>query len=213
MNRATAHKPWFNPSRSQDRYGWNMGRRPENAVDWMHHNQHEREQLKKALQARIHNLNTGAANPKAVMRANTRWLRSLLCEVEVREFPPFRVDEPPGMGGDNSAVNPMELMLAALGTCQEIIYSSFAALLDIPIDSVAIGLTGHMDLREMFDLQHESGAGFTKIRCEVRIASPAGEAEIRKLVETVERCCPVLDTLARPVSITSKVHLNEKPLT
>ncbi len=81
------------------------------------------------------------------------------------------------------------------------------------MDAVEISLTGHMDLREMFDLQHESGAGFTKIRCEIRIASPAGEAEIRKLIETVERCCPVLDTVARPVPITSKVHLNDKPLT
>ncbi len=189
------------------------GRRSEGAVDCMHHNQHEREQLKNALEARIHNLKTGAANPKAVMRANTRWLRNLLCEVEVREFPPFHVDEPPGMGGGNSAVNPMELILAALGTCQEIIYSSYAALLGIPLETVEIRLTGHMDLREMFDLQHESGAGFTKIRCEVRIVSPAGEDEIRKLVETVERCCPVLDTLARPVSIMSKVHLNDRSVT
>jgi uncharacterized OsmC-like protein len=177
----------------------------------MHDTPAERQQLKEALQARIKNLKTG--NAKVVMRANTRWLGNLLCEAESRELPPIRVDEPLAMGGGNIAANPMELVLSALGTCQEILYSAYAALLDIPLDSVEVSLAGHMDLREMFDLQHEGGAGFTKIRFETRLQSPASEADIRKLIETVERSCPVLDTLARPVQITGQVHLNDKPLT
>jgi len=171
----------------------------------------ERQQLKEALQTRIKNLKTG--NSKVVMRANTRWLGNLLCEAESRELPPIRVDEPLAMGGGNTAANPMELVLSALGTCQEILYSAYAALLDIPVDSVEVSLAGYVDLREMFDLQHEAGAGFTKIRFETRIQSPASEADIRKLIETVERSCPVLDTLARPVPITGQVHHNDKPLT
>lgn len=171
----------------------------------------ERQQLKEALQTRIKNLKTG--NSKVVMRANTRWLGNLLCEAESRELPPIRADEPLVMGGGNTAANPMELVLSALGTCQEILYSAYAALLDIPLDSVEVSLAGYMDLREMFDLQHEAGAGFTKIRFETRIQSPASEADIRKLIETVERSCPVLDTLARPVPITGQVHHNDQPLT
>ncbi|MEK7788093.1 MAG: OsmC family protein [Chloroflexota bacterium] len=171
----------------------------------------ERQRLKEALQTRIKNLKVG--NAKVVMRANTHWLGNLLCEAESRELPPIRVDEPLAMGGGNTAANPMELVLSALGTCQEILYSAYAALLDIPLDSVEVSLAGHLDLREMFDLQHEGGAGFTKIRFETRLQSPASEADIRKLIETVERCCPVLDMLERPVPVTGQVHLNDKPLT
>jgi len=172
----------------------------------------ERQRLKDALQARINTLAAGSAPHKAVMRANTRWLSNLLCEAVVRDFPPFRIDEPPSMGGSNTAANPMELVLAALGTCQEILYSAYASLMGIPLETVEVTLSGQMDLREMFDLQHKSGAGFSKIRCETRIRSSASEAEIRKLVETVERCCPVLDTLTRPVPVTGQVHFNNKPL-
>ena len=174
--------------------------------------QAERQQLKEALRTRIQNLQANAAPPVAVMRAKTHWLHGLCCEAEVRDFIPLHVDEPPAMGGSNIAANPMELILAALGTCQEILYSAYAALLDVPLESVEVGLAGHMDLREMFDLQHECGAGFTKIRYETRIRSPAREADIRRLVETVERCCPVLDTLTRPVEVVGHVHHNERPL-
>jgi uncharacterized OsmC-like protein len=178
----------------------------------MRHDTTERQQLKEALQARIKNLAAGSAAPGVVMRAETRWLGNLLCEASSRDLPAVRADEPRVMGGDNTAMNPMELVLAALGMCQEIVYSAYAALMDIPLDAVHVSLSGQLDLREMFDLQHEAGAGFSKIRFETRLQSPANEAEIRKLVETVERCCPVLDTLARPVSVTGHVLLNDKPL-
>jgi len=179
----------------------------------MHHDTTERQRLKEALQARIKNLAAGSAAPRVVMRAETRWLGNLLCEAASRGLPAIRADEPQAMGGDNTAMNPMELVLAALGMCQEIVYSAYAALMDIPLDSVDVSLSGQLDLREMFDLQHEAGAGFSKIRFETRLQSPASEAEIRKLVETVERCCPVLDTLGRPVPVTGQVHFNNKPLT
>jgi len=147
------------------------------------------------------------------MRTNTRWMETLRCEVDIRDFAPLYVDEPPSMGGANTAPNPMELVLAALGACQEILYSAYAALLDIPLEAVEVSLTGYMDVREMFDLQHETGAGFSKIRSEARLRSSASEADIRRLVETVERCCPVMDTLQRPVMLTNQVHLNDQLLT
>jgi uncharacterized OsmC-like protein len=105
----------------------------------------------------------------------------------------------------------MELMLVALGTCQEILYSAYASLMGVPLETVEVTLAGHMDLREMFDLRRESGAGFSKIRYEARIQSQASAEDIRRLVEVVERCCPVLDTLARPVPVNGAVFLNGKP--
>lgn len=178
----------------------------------MHTDTSPRQELKQVLEHRIHKLESGASKPLAVMRAETRWIEQLLCEATTRSFPPIRIDEPSAIGGGDSAANPMELLLAALGACQEILYSAYAALMEIPLDSVSVSASGVMDLREMFDLKHECGAGFTKIRYETRIASPASEEQIRKLVETVERCCPVLDTLIRPVAVSGQVRLNDQLL-
>lgn len=171
-----------------------------------------RQELKHMLERRIEALQSGASKPLVVQRVETRWVNGLLCEATTRDCPPLRIDEPRALGGSNSAANPMELLLAALGACQEILYSAYAALMEIPLDSVQVSVSGIMDLREMFDLKHECGAGYTKIRYQTRIESSAGEEQIRKLIETVERCCPVLDTLARPVPVSGQVHLNGKLL-
>lgn len=172
----------------------------------------ERQRLAEAISARIKRLESGAGKPTVVMRSRVRWLGNLLCEAHMRDVPPVRMDEPAAMGGGDTAANPMEMVLAALGACMEINYSAYASLLGIPLDSVEVTVSGYMDLREMFDLKHECGAGFTKVNFETHIQSPASEDTIRRLIETVERCCPVKDTLARPVPLTGQIRLNDRAL-
>ena len=53
------------------------------------------------------------------------------------------VDEPQALGGTDAGPNPVELILAALGTCQEITYRAYATALGIPLDSVAVKLTAN----------------------------------------------------------------------
>jgi len=43
---------------------------------------------------------------------------------------------------------------------------------------------------------------------QVHIKSSAPQADLRRLVDTVEAQCPLLDTLTRPVKVTGKVTLN-----
>ena len=43
------------------------------------------------------------------------------------------VDEPRDIGGSDEAINPVELVLVALGTCQEIMYAAYAAVMGIQV--------------------------------------------------------------------------------
>jgi hypothetical protein len=54
------------------------------------------------------------------------------CLAKVRDFQ-LTVDEPSEMGGTDQGMNPVELLLAALGACQEIGYAYFAAVMGIPL--------------------------------------------------------------------------------
>ncbi|ACY16028.1 OsmC family protein [Haliangium ochraceum] len=124
--------------------------------------------------------------------------------VRLRNFE-LVVDEPPALSGTDQGPNPVELILAALGTCQEITYRFYADKMDIPLHGVAVTVKGSLDLRGFFAVDDEVRPGYKEIEAEVRIDSPASAEDIARLVEEVERHCPVLDCLSRGVPVKSKV--------
>jgi uncharacterized OsmC-like protein len=123
---------------------------------------------------------------------------------EIRGFT-VPIDEPRELGGNDTAPNPVELLLAALGGCQEIVYRAFAAVLGIEIDSIEVHAKGRLDLHGFLGLA-DVPAGFTNISFTTRIVSSASSESIRSLAALVEKHCPVQDTLARPITVTGKVE-------
>jgi putative redox protein len=63
-------------------------------------------------------LNADPAQAHAVFQAQSRLGDGLNSTVAIRQFS-VGVDEPPGLGGQDAAPNPVEYILAALGSCQE----------------------------------------------------------------------------------------------
>jgi uncharacterized OsmC-like protein len=124
---------------------------------------------------------------------------------EIRGFT-VPIDEPRELGGNDTAPNPVELLLAALGGCQEIVYRAFAALLGIEIDSIEVHAKGYIDLHGFLGLA-DVPAGFTNVSFTTRIVSPASAESIGQLAALVEKHCPVQDTLARPIPVSGKVEL------
>jgi len=170
------------------------------------------ETVKAALMKTIAGIQGNGGAAKVVFRADTRLEEDVRCSARVREFAPIMIDEPPELGGQDSAANPVELLLVALGACQEIMYSAYAAVMDIPLDQVQVNLRGYLDLRGLFGMDENVPAGYQKIVFETRVDSPADPEALRNLVRTVERHCPVLDTLARAVQVSGGVILNGQPL-
>lgn len=138
----------------------------------------------------------------ATFRVDSHQESGLRSRVTTRSFE-VAVDEPPSLGGTDTAPNPVEYALAALATCQEITYRLHADALGIPLDGVSVALEGEIDLRGFFAVDPAVRPGFRAIRGTVTLDSPAGEAEIARLKAHVDAHCPVLDLLsnATPVEL------------
>ena len=149
--------------------------------------------VKQALLETIENLKESPSASNVVFRSETRWESDTLCSVKIRDFPIFNIDEPPELGGQDSAPNPVELVLAALGTCQEIMYSAYASVMGIELDSVEVDIRGYLDLKGLFGMDEDIPPGYKRIGFETRLNSSAPKKKLLELIDTVENHCPVLD--------------------
>ena len=117
----------------------------------------------------------------------------------------FTIDEPATLGGDDTGANPVEHLLAALGSCQVISYQVWAAKLGIAVDSIDIDVTGDLDVRGFFGLDDTVRPGFNTVQVEAHITGPEPLERYEALTRVVERYCPVLDVLTVGVPVTSRV--------
>ncbi len=148
------------------------------------------------------------ANPDgavAKFSADSRQVQGLQSETKIRQFT-LTVDEPESLGGTDTGPNPVELILGALASCQEITYRAFAEALEIPLDGVSVKIEGDVDLRGFFAVNDSVRAGFQDIRGTVELDSPAGEEELAKLKQIVDAHCPVLDILQAPVPVSLELN-------
>ena len=137
---------------------------------------------------------------KAVFSSKSALQEGLRSEAAMREHR-VTVDEPEMLGGTDAGPNPVELVLAALGTCQEITYRAYATALGIPLDEVSVELDGELDLRGFLAVDDTVRPGYQGITGTVTLKSSASEAELRTLREAVNAHCPVLDILRNPVPV------------
>ena len=140
---------------------------------------------------------------------STRATLTGVTEVIVRAAPhAFTVDEPPALGGEGSAPNPVEYALASLGSCQAITYRFWAEHLGIAIDTVTVTVEGDLDIRKFFGFDDSVRPGFSAVRIQVGITGPETPERYQQLAAAVDEHCPVLDLFRNPVPVdrTLTVH-------
>ena len=137
--------------------------------------------------------------PIATFTADTALEDGYRTSAAIREFN-LTIDEPPVIGGTDTGPTPVELVLAALGSCQEIVYATYARIHNIPIDAVRVKAEGRVDLRGFFGVS-DVPAGFQDVAFTVEVDSPASPEVIAELVAEVNARCPVLDILRSPVPV------------
>ena len=164
--------------------------------------------LKEALSKTVAGIQQNPLMSRVVFEAETALVDGVRCTGKVRNFAPIVVDEPPELGGQDKGANPVELLLVALGSCQEIMYAAMASMMGIKLDEVKVNLKGSLDLKGLFGMDPAIPPGYQKITYETILKSAAPEEELRKLIDAVETHCPVLDTLVRPIEVTGKVTIN-----
>lgn len=142
---------------------------------------------------------------KTVWKAKTNWLGGLRSEAQIRDFS-VQMDEPPPLGGSNTAPNMVEVVLGAYGCCLTTGYVMNAALQGIKLEGVEIELEGDLDLQGFFALSQEAWPGYTDVRVKVQLNAPeASPEQIQRLHEHVLNTSPVGSILTRPVNIKAEL--------
>ena len=147
-----------------------------------------------------------SANAGAVFRASGSLTTGVATEVTAGRHT-FVVDEPPALGGEDSAPNPVEFALASLISCQVVTYRFWADKLGVAVDSIDVSAEGDRDVRGIFGLHHDVRAGFGHVRLAVRIAGPEPEERYRELKAAVDAHCPVLDLFVNPTRVTTALEV------
>ncbi len=128
------------------------------------------------------------------LSADGEWESGMRARLQVRDFAPLYTDEPPSFGGQDSAPNPMELLLAALNGCLAVMIQVIAREKGVQVREVRFHAEGDLDLRGAMG-DPSVPPYFRTVRERVQIATSASEEQIRALQEEVQRRCPVYTLL------------------
>ena len=170
------------------------------------------EHVKVSVSSIIDKANKDTEFGKFKYYVQTHWEGGTLCKNQIRRAHKLLVDEPPAFGGDDLSASPVELILAALGSCQQIMFSALASVRDIPLEECDITLKAKLDVRGLLGIQGEKGAvfpGFSEITYTTNIKSSAPRDQLEALIRDVENQCPVMDMLTRKVNVVGSTVIND----
>ena len=150
----------------------------------------------------------GRADPGAVRTVRARTIaegRRFRHLNYVRNLDAHIVDEPPALLGDDTAPNPTEALLAALGTCVAVGLQANAVARGWTVRGIEIESEGDINITSVWgtgDLS-EKPVGLTAVRLKAHLdIEGASEAELEELVAHAGQWSPVLNTVKNPVSVT-----------
>jgi uncharacterized OsmC-like protein len=150
-------------------------------------------------------IESGKANPKAI--------KTLKCKTVaegrfrhlnyIRNLPPYIVDEPPALLGDDTAPNPSEASLAALGSCLAVGLHANAVHRGWTVKKLELQLEGDLNITGVWgtgDLS-DKPVGFTDVRVKVDMECDVPKEEVDTLIAHVTKWSPVANTFIRPVHL------------
>ncbi|MFC3243331.1 OsmC family protein [Gordonia humi] len=146
------------------------------------------------------------ANAAVVFTASATGGEGVSSAIDLRSFS-VNVDEPPTLGGGDSAPNPVEYYLAALLSCQVVTYRFWAERLGLEITKLSLTGEGDLDVRGFFGLDDGVRAGFTEVRVTVDIEGPESPERYRELQEVVDAHCPVHDLTTNPTPVVTSLQV------
>src|SRR5262245_29567257 len=119
----------------------------------------------------------------------------------------FAVDEPQEWSSD-SAANPAELALGALGASLEVTCRVYAAHLGVEPRQISTELRGALDLGAFLGTSEGSRAGFENVVVTLQLETDRelGAAELEKLAQAINRSCPMLDVFRSPIPVALDVQ-------
>lgn len=135
-----------------------------------------------------------------IWKSTVDWKGGFRSEARSRDFDPIRSDEPIGLGGEDTAPNPVEQVLGAFGNCLAVGYAANATAAGIELTDLKIELEGDLDLRAFLGLR-DGHAGFDSIKARVSIEADATVEQIEELHRKVVSTSPVGHTLQEAIPL------------
>ncbi|MFI8569687.1 OsmC family protein [Rhodococcus sp. NPDC078407] len=145
-------------------------------------------------------------NAQAVFRASATAHDAVASTITLGKFS-VEVDEPPALGGANTAANPVEYYLASLLSCQVVTYRVWAEKLGIVVDDVKAKAEGDLDVRGFFGFDDEVRPGFGEVRVVVTVTGPETRERYEELQQAVDDHCPVLDLTRNPTPVHTVLEI------
>lgn len=134
----------------------------------------------------------------------TRWEDGARARTSARSFS-IETDEPAPLGGTDAAVDPMELLLASLGTCLTIGWVTHAARRDVEFRDLSIEVEGDYDLRGYLAIDDAVRPGFGTIRYTVHVDTDADAQTLDEIRHAAERTSPMFDNVLNGTRIEADV--------
>lgn len=140
----------------------------------------------------------------------TTWEDGARARTTARSFI-LQTDEPKPLGGTDAAVDPMELVLAAVGTCITVGWVTQAVQRGIEYRSLEVQVTGSYDLQGYLALGGDVRPGFQTIEYTVHVDSDARPQTLEEIRAAVEATSPMFDNVrnATPVKGSIETHQGE----
>lgn len=121
-------------------------------------------------------------------------------------------DEPASVAGGARGPTPTDYFMAALGTCQNVVFVRYAALEQLAIEALETTVTGTWDRRGLYGI---GGAdpGFREITLETRVSTNAPAGKVAEVARRTRRGCPIFATLRKETALTVRLVVNGQPVT
>ena len=151
-----------------------------------------------------------AENPesaKLVSSAHGTGVGSVATEVRAGKHT-FIIDEPAGLAGDDAGPSPVEYTLGALAACQVVVYRLYAHQLGLTIENIDIQADGNLDVKGFLGVDKDVRPGFSGVTLKVNISGPDSEEDYKRLQQTVDAHCPVLDIVANQTPVEVELTTN-----
>ena len=128
--------------------------------------------------------------------AETEQVNNLHVRTKIGEFI-LENDEPKDLGGSNTASTPMQMLLATLAKCLEITALLFFSFSNYKIDSIKVKVEASFDKRSILPYKKAPLPGFYDISYTWYIETEERLKKIERVLEKVEKLCPVKGTFSR----------------
>ena len=151
-------------------------------------------------------------------KANPQVIKTLKCKTVaegkfrhanyIRNLAPYIVDEPPALLGDDTAPNPSEAALAALGSCLAVGLHANAVHRGWTVRKLELELEGDLNITAVWGTGDvsEKPVGFTDVRVKVAMECDGiAPSEIEALIAHVTQWSPVANTYTRPVNLAASL--------